>query len=100
VLYRKVAEAAGLREGCQDVVLDLYCGTGTIGLSLASRCKKVHGVEIVGGPPPVHHSACSDAMLHAMCCDACCCLVLQCSSTSPHVASALFLQEEVTARVS
>ena len=68
MLYQKVAEAAGLREGCQDVLLDLYCGAGTIGLSLASRCKAVHGVEIIGTPwpssqhpplpcPPVSHGS-------------------------------------------
>ena len=27
--------------------MDLYCGTGTIALSLASRCKSVTGVESV-----------------------------------------------------
>ncbi|MGN0559314.1 MAG: 23S rRNA (uracil(1939)-C(5))-methyltransferase RlmD [Acutalibacteraceae bacterium] len=30
-----------------EVVLDLYCGTGTIGLSIADKCKKLIGVEIV-----------------------------------------------------
>jgi 23S rRNA (uracil1939-C5)-methyltransferase len=29
-----------------DVVLDLYCGTGSIGLTLASRCREVVGIEI------------------------------------------------------
>lgn len=29
-----------------DVVLDLYCGTGTIGLSLALHCRQVVGYEI------------------------------------------------------
>lgn len=43
-LYRKVAEY-GLVEG--KTVLDLYCGAGTIGLSLANKAKKVIGVEII-----------------------------------------------------
>ncbi|MCF0141319.1 MAG: 23S rRNA (uracil(1939)-C(5))-methyltransferase RlmD, partial [Mogibacterium sp.] len=29
-----------------DIVLDTYCGVGTIGLTLADSCKKVIGVEI------------------------------------------------------
>ena len=29
-----------------DTVLDTYCGVGTIGLTLASSCKSVTGVEI------------------------------------------------------
>lgn len=48
VLYRLVREAAGLRPSRQDVLLDLYCGTGTIGLSLAHGCKQVVGYDIVG----------------------------------------------------
>lgn len=31
----------------EDTVLDLYCGTGTITLCLASACKKAIGVEII-----------------------------------------------------
>jgi 23S rRNA (uracil1939-C5)-methyltransferase len=30
-----------------EVLLDLYCGTGTIGLSMADKCKSLIGVEIV-----------------------------------------------------
>lgn len=30
-----------------DVVLDLYCGTGTIALALAGRCRAAYGVEVV-----------------------------------------------------
>ena len=30
-----------------DVLLDLYCGTGTIGLSMAKKVKKLIGVEII-----------------------------------------------------
>ena len=44
-LYKKVAEYAGLSGG--ETVWDLYCGIGTISLSLARQAKKVFGVEIV-----------------------------------------------------
>ena len=39
-----VPPAADLRPS--DVLLDLYCGTGSIGLALAASCRSVHGVEI------------------------------------------------------
>lgn len=45
LLYELAADYAALSE--TDTLLDLYCGVGTIGLSLASRCKSVIGVEIV-----------------------------------------------------
>ncbi len=44
-LYQKAAEYAGLTGG--ETLLDLYCGAGTIGLSMADRVKKVIGVEVV-----------------------------------------------------
>ena len=44
-LYAAAADAADLKE--DDVLLDLYCGTGTIGLSMAHRVKSLIGVEIV-----------------------------------------------------
>lgn len=44
-LYLKAAEYAGL-DGNQ-VVLDLYCGTGTVGLTMAAKAKRLYGVEIV-----------------------------------------------------
>ena len=44
-LYNKAAEYAALTGG--ETVLDLYCGAGTIGLSMASKAKKIIGVEIV-----------------------------------------------------
>ena len=44
-LYTLAADFADLKQ--EDVLLDLYCGTGTIGLSMASRVKEVIGVEIV-----------------------------------------------------
>jgi 23S rRNA (uracil1939-C5)-methyltransferase len=44
-LYGKAIEYAGLTGG--ETVLDLYCGTGTITLAMASGAKKVIGAEIV-----------------------------------------------------
>ncbi len=44
-LYRKAAEFADLKGN--ETVLDLYCGAGTIGLSLAHQAGKVYGAEIV-----------------------------------------------------
>ena len=41
-LYLKIAEYAGVLENA----VDLYCGTGTIGLFLSKNFKKVVGVEI------------------------------------------------------
>ena len=43
-LYRKAAELA---QPCGKTVLDLYCGTGTIGLTMAKDAKQVIGVEII-----------------------------------------------------
>lgn len=45
ILYEKAAEYAALTGN--EILLDLYCGTGTIGLSMASKAKKVIGVEII-----------------------------------------------------
>jgi 23S rRNA (uracil1939-C5)-methyltransferase len=45
LLYGLAAEKAAL-DGTQNVA-DLYCGTGTIGLSVASKAKKLVGIEIV-----------------------------------------------------
>ncbi|MGN1398909.1 MAG: 23S rRNA (uracil(1939)-C(5))-methyltransferase RlmD [Erysipelotrichaceae bacterium] len=45
ILYQKAIELAQLSEN--DRVLDLYCGVGTIGLSLSKFVKEVYGVEIV-----------------------------------------------------
>ncbi len=44
-LYRLAADAAALTG--QERLLDLYCGTGTIGLSMAHRVRELVGVEIV-----------------------------------------------------
>lgn len=44
-LYNKACEYAQLSEN--DTLLDLYCGAGTIGLSMAKKVKKLIGVEII-----------------------------------------------------
>ena len=44
-LYAVAADYADPAPG--DLLLDLYCGMGTIGLSMASRCRALVGVEIV-----------------------------------------------------
>lgn len=44
-LYQKAIESADLKGG--EVVVDLYCGIGTIGLSMADKCKALYGVEVV-----------------------------------------------------
>src|SRR5262249_60519315 len=44
-LYAIAREYAGLRG--HERVYDLYCGIGTIGLSLAARAREVIGVEFV-----------------------------------------------------
>jgi len=44
-LYGLAAEAAALTG--RETVLDLYCGTGTIGLTMAARAKAIIGVELV-----------------------------------------------------
>ena len=45
VLYEKAKEYASLTGG--ETLVDLYCGTGTIGLTMAKNVKKLIGVEIV-----------------------------------------------------
>lgn len=45
LLYTKAAEMADLSG--DEIMMDLYCGTGTIGLSMAHRVKELCGVEIV-----------------------------------------------------
>ena len=44
-LYGVAADYARLTP--DDLLLDLYCGMGTIGLSMADRCRELVGVEIV-----------------------------------------------------
>ena len=45
ILYGKAKEYASLKGG--ETLLDLYCGTGTIGLTMAKDCKELIGVEII-----------------------------------------------------
>ncbi len=45
LLYAKARELAELKH--TDIVLDLYCGAGSIGLSIAKDCLEVIGIEIV-----------------------------------------------------
>ncbi len=45
LLYNKAKEYAALTK--EDDFLDLYCGTGTIGLSMAKEAKSLIGVEII-----------------------------------------------------
>ena len=45
LLYGLAAEAANLTGN--EILMDLYCGTGTIGLSMAKKAKKLCGVELV-----------------------------------------------------
>ncbi|MGN1095460.1 MAG: 23S rRNA (uracil(1939)-C(5))-methyltransferase RlmD [Eubacteriales bacterium] len=44
-LYSLAAEYADLRG--DETLIDLYCGAGTIGLSMAGRVKKLIGIEII-----------------------------------------------------
>ena len=44
-LYGEAARMAQLDSG--DTLLDLYCGAGTIGLSMAAACRQLVGAEIV-----------------------------------------------------
>ena len=44
-LYGVAAQYAQLTP--DDTLLDLYCGMGTIGLSMAEQCRELIGVEIV-----------------------------------------------------
>ena len=50
--------SAGLSQAGDQHLLDLYCGTGTIALSLAPQCASVTGVESV-------MSAVADAKVNA-----------------------------------
>lgn len=45
VLYQTAIDFAELTK--EDIVVDAYCGIGTIGLSLAEKVKHVYGVEVV-----------------------------------------------------
>ena len=45
LLYKRARDYAGLTG--EEVLLDLYCGAGTIGLTMAKKAKQVIGVEII-----------------------------------------------------
>ncbi len=45
LLYKKAKELASPTEN--DTLLDLFCGAGSIGLSMADSCREVIGIEIV-----------------------------------------------------
>ncbi|MCA0446362.1 MAG: 23S rRNA (uracil(1939)-C(5))-methyltransferase RlmD [Bacteroidetes bacterium] len=45
VLFATAFEAANLKE--TDILFDLFCGPGTIGLMAANRVKKVAGIELI-----------------------------------------------------
>lgn len=45
ILYQKAAEYARLTG--KETVLDLYCGAGSIGLTMAATAKEIIGVEVV-----------------------------------------------------
>ncbi len=45
LLYKRAGDYAGLTGG--EVLLDLYCGAGTIGMTMAHKAKQVIGVEII-----------------------------------------------------
>lgn len=57
VLYHKALEYAALTG--EEIVVDAYCGTGTITLFLAQRAKRAYGIEIVA-------SAVEDAKKNAL----------------------------------
>lgn len=44
-IYRKALEFAS--PSVNDVIADLYCGAGTIGLSMAGNAEKIIGVEVI-----------------------------------------------------
>lgn len=56
ILYSKAMEYAGLTG--KEIVLDSYCGTGTIGMIAAAQAKKVIGVEL-------NRDAVRDAIMNA-----------------------------------
>jgi 23S rRNA (uracil1939-C5)-methyltransferase len=44
VMYKHLLEISDIKK--EDLVLDLYCGTGTIGIYLSKYAKKIIGVEV------------------------------------------------------
>ena len=45
VLYSIAQEYADLKDG--EVLLDLYCGTGSVGICIANKSTKLYGVEVI-----------------------------------------------------
>ncbi|KAH6788186.1 RNA methyltransferase family protein [Perilla frutescens var. hirtella] len=46
ILYKLIEDCSCLKRDGSEIVLDLFCGTGTIGLTLAKKAKHVYGFEI------------------------------------------------------
>lgn len=70
-LYAKAREYAALTGA--ETLLDLYCGTGTIGLSMAKDCKRLIGVEIIADAVrDAEHNATVNSICNArfLCADA------------------------------
>jgi tRNA (uracil-5-)-methyltransferase len=44
-LYQEIINLAGATK--DSVVLDVCCGTGTIGITMAKHCKQVYGMEVI-----------------------------------------------------
>lgn len=61
VLYKKALEYAKIES--DDIVIDAYCGIGSISLFLAQKAKKVYGVEIV---PEAIQDAKNNAVLNGI----------------------------------
>lgn len=61
VLYNKAIELARLKK--DDILIDLYCGTGTIGLIAANNVSKVIGIEII---PQAIENAKQNALLNGI----------------------------------
>lgn len=70
-LYAKAREYAALTG--DEILLDLYCGTGTIGLTMAKACKELVGVEIIADAVrDAEHNAAVNSICNArfVCADA------------------------------
>ena len=68
ILYGKAKEFAGLTG--KETVIDAYCGTGTIGLTVASAAKEVIGVEVnkdavADAKENAKHNGIENAVFHA-----------------------------------
>ena len=59
MLYKKAIENAKVSQN--DILLDTYCGVGTIGLLAANSCKQVYGVEL---NPDAYKDACLNARIN------------------------------------